>query len=141
MNPNESAGPAANVGVRLSTLWVFMMFNYLYCDVITLFDPTIASDLAPAALLAAAFLMEIPIAMVLLSRVLRHRRSRWANIVAGSFLTLVQVGTLFVGGGPAPYYLFFSAIEIGCLLFIIATAWRWASPGNQIVDARSAVAG
>ena len=25
--------------VILSTLWVFVTFNYLYCDVLTLFDP------------------------------------------------------------------------------------------------------
>ena len=108
--------------VRLSTLWVFMLLNYLYCDIMTSFDPTVSTDLSRDALLAASFLMEIPIAMVLLSRVLKYRPNRWANIVAGMFLVVVQVSTLFVGSGPTAYYVFFSAIEIACLLFIVWTA-------------------
>jgi hypothetical protein len=117
-----------DVKVRLSTLWVFMLFNYLYCDVLTGFDPTVPRDLNRDALLAASFLMEIPIAMVLLSRMLRYRPNRWSNIIAGAFMAVVQVSTLFVGSGPTAYYVFFSAVEIACLLFIVWTAWRWAEP-------------
>src|ERR1035437_2238486 len=117
-----------DVKVRLSTLWVFMLLNYLYCDVLTGFDPTVPRDLNRDALLAASFLMEIPIAMVLLSRMLRYRPNRWSNIIAGAFMAVVQVSTLFVGSGPTAYYVFFSAVEIACLLFIVWTAWRWAEP-------------
>jgi len=116
-----------DVKVRLSTLWVFMLLNYLYCDVLTGFDPTVPRDLSRDALLAASFLMEIPIAMVLLSRILKYRPNRRANVIVGAFLVLVQVSTLFIGT-PTTYYLFFSAIEIACLLFIAWTAWRWAEP-------------
>ena len=45
-------------------------------------------------------------------------------------MTVVQVATLFVGT-PTTYYLFFSAIEIACLLFIVWTAWRWATPASD----------
>ena len=117
-----------DVKVRLSTLWVFMLLNYLYCDVLTGFDPTVPRDMSRDALLAASFLMEIPIAMVLLSRMLRYRPNRWSNIIAGAFMAVVQVSTLFVGSGPTAYYVFFSAVEIACLLFIVWTAWRWAEP-------------
>ncbi len=116
-----------DVTVRLFTLWVFMLLNYLYCDVITGFDPTVPRDLSRDALLAASFLMEIPIAMVLLSRVLNYRPNRWANVVAGAFMAFVQVSTLFIGTATL-YYAFFSAIEIVCLLFIVWTAWRWTEP-------------
>jgi hypothetical protein len=117
-----------DIKVRLSTLWVFMLLNWLYCDVMTSFDPTVPKDLSRDALLAASFLMEIPIAMVLLSRVLKYRPNRWANIVVGVFMAVVQVGTQFVGSGPTAYYVFFSVIEVACLLFIVWTAWRWAEP-------------
>jgi hypothetical protein len=120
-----------DVRVRMSTLWVFMLFNYLYCDVMTAFDHALAKNLTPDALLAASFLMEIPIAMVLMSRTLNQRRNRWANILTGAFMTVVQVGSLFVGT-PSTYYLFFSAIEIACLLFIVWTAWRWAEPAPDM---------
>jgi hypothetical protein len=116
-----------DIRVRLSTLWVFMLFNYLYCDVVTGFDHTLTMSLSPDALLAASFLMEIPIVMIVLSRVLTFRPNRWLNVLAGAFMTLAQVGSFFVGA-PAHYYVFFSAIEIACLLFIVWTAWRWANP-------------
>ena len=116
-----------DVKARLSTLWVFMLFNFLYADVMALFDPGLSSRMTQEALLAASFLMEIPIAMVLLSRLLRYRPNRWANVMAGAFMAIVQGSTLFIGG-PTLYYVFFSAIEIPCLLFIIWTAWRWAEP-------------
>jgi hypothetical protein len=117
-----------DVKVRLSTLWVFMLLNYLYCDVLGLFDPGLPKNLTQEALLAASFLMEVPIAMVLLSRMLKYRPNRWANVIAGAFMALVQVSTLFVGTAPTAYYVFFSVIEIACLLFIVWTSWRWAEP-------------
>ena len=119
-----------DIRVRLSTLWVFMLFNYLYCDVMTGFDRTLPKNLTPDALLAASFLMEIPIAMVFLARTLKDRPNRWANILAGAFMTVVQVATLFAGT-PTTYYVFFSAIEIACLLFIVWTAWIWARPAPE----------
>ncbi len=125
--------------VRLSTLWVFMLFNFLYADVMALFDPGIPADaMTREALLAASFLMEIPIAMIVASRVLKQRPNRWANVMAGAFMAIVQAGSLFVGSGPTPYYVFFSAIEIPCLLFIVWTAWRWAEPTSAVPSATSA---
>ncbi len=120
--------------VRLSTLWVFMLLNYLYCDVLGLFDPGLPKNLTQEALLAASFLMEIPIAMVVLSRVLKHRPNRWANVIAGSFMAVVQASTLFVGSAPTTYYVFFSVIEVACLLVIVGSAWRWSgsAPATQL---------
>jgi Family of unknown function (DUF6326) len=117
--------------VRLSTLWVFMLLNYLYCDVLGLFDPGMPKNMTQDALLAASFLMELPIAMVLLSRALKYRPNRWANVIAGAFMAVVQVSTLFIGT-PTLYYVFFSAIEIASLLFIVWTAWRWVEPVASI---------
>src|SRR4029078_11728306 len=85
--------------VVLSTLWLCATLNYLYCDVVTLMDPTLLKqflagniagiEVSPAFLLAAGALVEIPIAMVLLARVL-GRSNPWANILAGVVMTLVQ---------------------------------------------------
>ena len=112
--------------LALSTLWVFLMFNYLYCDVLTLTDPVKQSgpQLTQGFLLGASILMEIPIVMVILSRILKYRINRWANIIAGTIMVAVQILTLFIGI-PTIYYVFFSAIEITCALFIIWYAWKW----------------
>ncbi len=58
---------------------------------------------------------------------MKYRPNRWLNIIAGAFMALVQVSTLFIGT-TTPYYVFFSAIEIACLLFIVWSAWSWAEP-------------
>jgi Family of unknown function (DUF6326) len=121
-----------DVRVRLSMLWVFLMFNYLYADVMALFDPGIAGDaMTGTALLAASFLMEIPMAMVLLSRTLTMRPNRWANVIAGTLMAVVAVSTLLFVGPPTSYYVFFGAVEIPCLLFIVWTAWRWTTPAES----------
>jgi len=80
-------------------------------------------------------LMEIPIAMIVASRLLPYRANRLANIVAGIILTLVN-GVLtyvppFLGARtPAlPEYLFFATIETVCTSIIIWRAWTW-SPNN-----------
>ena len=123
-----------DVKFRLSTLWVFMLFNYLYADVMAGFDPEIPRNMSREALLAFSFLMEIPVAMVLLSRVLKYRPNRWANLLAGAFMAVVAVSALLIGGTTL-YYAFFSAIEIPCLLFIVWTAWRWAAAEPVVANA------
>jgi len=122
---------------RVSTLWIFAMFNYLYCDVMSLMDPGFLKQylngnvggmqLTPGFFLGAAILMEIPTAMVFLSRVLNYRANRWANIIAGTIMTVVQFSTLFFGSSPTIYYIFFSIIEIASTLFIVGYAWKWTN--------------
>ena len=126
-------------GARLSLLWVFAVLNYLYCDLLGLTDAAMLKQYLTGTvegvhftqgfLLAAGLLMEIPIAMVVLSSFLPHAASRWANIIAGSVMTLVQIGSLMLGR-PTIYYAFFSAVEIACTVFIVVYAWRWRPRRN-----------
>ena len=127
---------------RLSLLWVFAILNYLYCDLLGLMDPDslkqyLTGDIngiqiTQGFLLSAALLMEIPIAMVLLSSVLPHRASRWANIIAGTVMTLVQIGSLFMGSGPTAVYAFYSGVEIACTALIVWYSWRWLTPQDSV---------
>ncbi|MBV8194603.1 MAG: hypothetical protein JOY80_03665 [Candidatus Dormibacteraeota bacterium] len=129
------------MNTKLSTLWIFATLNYLYCDVVTLMDPTLLKgflagniggmDVSQAFLLAGAVLVEIPISMVLLSRVLAGRPNRWVNIVAGAVMTVVQVASLFAKT-PAPYYVFFSVLEIAATSAIVVSAWRWRVAGERL---------
>jgi hypothetical protein len=121
--------------VILSTLWIFATLNYLYCDVVGLMDSDLLRQyltgsvngiqMTQGFLLAAGILVEIPIAMVLMSRVLRYSANRWANIAAGSVMTTVQVLTLVLTPSRA-YYVFFSVIEVACTAFIVWYAWMWS---------------
>jgi hypothetical protein len=127
--------------VILSTLWIFAMFNYLYCDIMTVMNPVQLKQLLTGTangitmnenfLLGAAILMQIPIAMILLSRILKYKSNRLANIIAGTIMSAVQIMSLFVGtNSPTIYYLFFSTVEIACTLFIVWYAWKWVKPEN-----------
>jgi hypothetical protein len=135
MNTNtENSG--TDLKVRLSTLWLFATLNYLYCDVVTVMDPqklkqfiagTVGGmEITPGFLLGAGVLVEIPIAMVLLSRVLKYRFNRWTNIIAGIIMTVVQILTL-LPSAPTIYYTFFSIIEIASTSLIVWYAWKWAN--------------
>jgi len=117
----------------LSTLWIFVMFNYIYADILMLIvNPAMyqkaAAAMTPVVVLALAILMEIPIAMMLLSRVLPYRANRWANIIAGVESSAFVAVTL--RGNVPYYYVFFASLEIACTLFIVWFAWSWRSPQN-----------
>ena len=123
---------------RLSLLWIFALLNYLYADVVALFaivgSPNLAEapHLPPWALLGSAMLMEIPIAMILASRLLPFRANRLANIVTGAILTLINASLTFIPplvGARTPAlaeYLFFATIETICTSFIVWRAWTWS---------------
>ncbi len=130
-----------DIRTRLSTLWLFATLNYLYCDVVTLMDPqklrqfaagTVGGmEITQGFLLGAGVLVEIPIAMVLLSRILKHQPNRWANVIAGLVMTAVQIATL-LPSQPTPYYVFFSVVEIATTALIIGYAWKWYGSEAQI---------
>jgi hypothetical protein len=128
MNTNIKTTGMQDRKVVFSTLWIFATLNYLYADVFTgFFDPTakeVTMAMPAGMVLVFAVLMETAIAMVLLSRILKYRVNRWANIFAGVLHTAAVSWSLF-DGTPAPYYIFFAAIEIACTVFIVWYAWRW----------------
>jgi len=134
--------------VILSTLWIFVLFNYVYADVYTLvFNPVLQKEATKELLsgyvgsiqitqgfvLVTAILMETAIAMVLLSRVLPYRANRWANIIAGVLQTAFVAWSLFGGTPPSPFYAFFATIEIACTVFIVWYAWTWPHPEGGVL--------
>jgi len=135
-----------NVGMdikeKLSLLWIFLLFNYLYCDYLGMFDAGILAEImggtvggmviGPMFLISAAIFMEIPIAMILLSRFLKRRVNRVFNIVAGLIMIAGQLGSLFVGE-PALYYSVYSVLEVLTLVYIVWVAWSWPQNGMTLV--------
>ena len=129
MNANEPT-TGMDMKANLSALWIFVLFNMIYADIISLMDPVSpirkvmgGAPMPPGGLLAGAILMETPIAMVLLSRVLKHRANRWANIIVGG-INMVAV----IVGGQGPFYIFFAAIEVMCISLIVWYAWTCPNP-------------
>jgi hypothetical protein len=137
MNSINKTTGMEDMRVKLSVLWIFVMFNYIYADIVTLMDPVVLKELmtgyagslqiTEGFLLGASILMEIPIAMVVLSRILKYRENRWANIIAGTIKTAAVLLSMFVGK-PTLYYIFFGTIEIVCTSLIVWYAWKWTNP-------------
>lgn len=124
-----------NQKVILSTVWIFVTVNYIFCDVLSHMNPEflkmlledgelLGSPVNQKFLLHAALFMEIPFIMILLSRVLNYKANRLVNIIAGSIMSAAQVASLFVGSSEL-HYTFYSVIEISGTLFIVWYAWRW----------------
>jgi hypothetical protein len=118
---------------RLSTLWIVVMFNMLFADVLTLYIPeyaqevvagTTSVEITEGLMLAMAVLIEIPIAMIILSRVLGDTANRRVNIAAAVFTAVFIVG----GGELVLHYLFFAAVEIVCLALIVWSVWKRPIP-------------
>ena len=133
---SEKKTDKMNVKEKMSVLWIVVMFNMLFADVLTLFIPEHLEEiltrstpvqLTQELMLVMAIIIEIPIAMIFLSRVLKYRSNRWANIIAGVITILFVVG----GGSLVLHYIFFAAIEVVCLSLIIGYAWKWPKQEGQ----------
>lgn len=135
MNTNKKTTEMLDMKTRLSALWLFAMLTYTYGDVVTLMDPVKhgSIELTEGFLLGGSIFMMIPISMVLLSRILKYRASRWASIIAGSIMTVALTLTLFVAV-PTMYYAFFTVIEIACTALIVWYAWNWRNPEGSPVN-------
>lgn len=127
-----------DIKVKLSLLWIVVMFTMVFADIVGFMNPGVLKDMMNGAvgfqitqgiLLVIAVLIEIPIAMIFLSRVLNHKINRWANIIASVITILFVIG----GGSPYLYYIFFASVEVICMLVIIWLAWNWKIPEKDIV--------
>jgi hypothetical protein len=123
--------------VKLSTLWIIVMLNMIYADILGFMSPGFLKgvmtgyaegvQITEGLLLVAAIILQIPITMIFLSRVLEYRANRWANIIAGAITIAFVIG----GGSLDLHYLFIGTIEVVCMSLIIWFAWKWPKPGGS----------
>lgn len=112
----------------LSTAWIFVLLNMLFRDIHEVFRPGMLEELLTASavgegmMLVGGLMVELPIAMVLLSRLLPHAANRWLNVGAG----LLMMATV-VAFNLSPNWddVLFMAAELLGLALIVWTAWRW----------------
>lgn len=118
----------------LSTLWIFVMLNYIYADLAPMIFSPVAQNGATRTkegfVLGFAVFMESAIVMVLLSRVLAYGVNRWVNIIAGVLHAAIISWSLFAGSPPS-HYIFSATIIIACTLFIVWYAWTWPNPEGR----------
>jgi hypothetical protein len=128
-----------NIKLVIASLWIALMFVYLYADFLSLYRPglidrIIAGYMGPfkasqTALALAGLLMLVSIVMVPLSLILPAGKNRWVNIVTGLLLTLVGIANLL--GDIWIYYLIYGLVEIVITLTIVTLSLRWPRAANS----------
>lgn len=123
--------------ILISTIWVFVLINMIYADIIGMLKPgyvenltKISRELSPETVLMFSIFMEVPIIMILLSRVLDYQTNRIANLIAVPISILwVVVPALMPSLGTTPLsYVFFATIEVISMSLIFWIAWKWPKP-------------
>lgn len=123
---------SSRVGVRarLATMWVVIMFFYLYNDVFMLLRTVRSGGSASAnppselQLLVYAMIITPAALMPLLCFVMKPALVRWVNIVIGAAYFGVIVWTV-LPAGTSWFYRYIGVVENGVTLALIWTAWRW----------------
>ena len=120
--------------VKLSLLWIFVVLNIAYADILSLMDATSpirkimeGSPMPSGGLIAGAILMETSIVMVILPWILPYKVNRWVTILIAA-INIFAVVT----GGHGLYYVFFASVEVVSMLLIIWFAWKWTNSAVKV---------
>ena len=140
MNSSGKITGKIDTKVLLSTLWIVVMINMLKADILSLYIPGVLDEMAKFAgetpitqlMLGGAIMMEISIAMIFLSRVLKDRVNRWVNII----VSVITIAFVVGGGSTYPHYIFIATIEVVCMLLILWFAWKWSVSPADAPDAK-----
>lgn len=113
-----------SVKERVSLLWVVVMINMIFADIYgMMFTDAMGAVPVVSQILILIFAMinEIPIAMIFLSRVLKGRANKIANIAAG----VITILFIIAGGSLNIAYVFFAVVEVTAILWIIRLACQF----------------
>ncbi|EDX82808.1 hypothetical protein S7335_1111 [Synechococcus sp. PCC 7335] len=122
---------AMEMKAKLSNLWIFYLFNTIFRDIHEFIEPGFIEQVMTGTfngiqitenlLLFGGFVAEVPISMVLLSRLLPYGTNRWANIIAAVITLAFELNN----GTTDLDDTFHLILKMVALLFIIWLAWRW----------------
>jgi len=112
--------------VLLSTLWIVIMFNMIVRDLHEFLregyiEQMMSLQIPEINMLFYGFVAQVPILMILLSRILKNKANKWYNTGAAVITSLGFLSTL-----PSADMdnVFFVLVENLLLLIIIRTAWK-----------------
>jgi hypothetical protein len=120
------------VRVKISALWVSLLFLYAYGDIFGFFKPGQIEDvikgeisgieITEGFLFAISVYISIASVMVFLTLVLKPVAARWSNAI----LAILYIASIVAAAiGESAYYWFLSAVETAMLLLIVRYAWTW----------------
>lgn len=118
----------------LFTLWIFILLNMIFRDLHQLGKKSFMEEILTGVvngveitdqlMLIGGFMTEIPILMMLMSRILNDRINKWTNIIA-SLLTMFVLATGLRSADMDD--IFFMFFEFAAFTAIIGIAWRLPS--------------
>lgn len=113
----------------LSTLWIFVLFNMVFRDLHEFLkdgyiQEMMSLEITQEVALLYGGIAEIPIAMVVLARLLKNKINRWANAFAA---TITSLGLLSTIPSADMDDVFFTIMNMIALLSIIRVAWKLPS--------------
>ncbi|MEM6839358.1 MAG: DUF6326 family protein [Cyanobacteria bacterium P01_C01_bin.120] len=118
----------------LSTLWMFYLVNVIFRDIHEFVEPGFIEQamtgtlngiqITEPLLLFRGLVAAVPIAMILLSRLLPYGANRWANIIAAAITLAFEINN----GTTDLDDTFHLVMKIAALSFIVWSAWRWRNP-------------
>ena len=138
MNTNEMSTKILedvkiNVKLKISALWIAMLFVFAYVDIFAFYRPDIIEgimagkvavfEINQTFLFLTTLYILIPSIMVFLSLVLKPKVNRFTNIIV-AVLYIVTILASCIGETWA-YYIFGSIVESLLLLLIVWYAWKW----------------
>jgi len=131
-NTTEMEDVKINVKIKLSALWVALMFFYLYNDVFGTFRQDQVENVLSGKMalnqvtgFGVAILMAIPILMIFLSLALPAKVNRRVNIIIGIAYFVVLLLFNLVPGELWAYYAFYEILEAVFIALIVWHAWKW----------------
>ncbi len=106
----------------ISTLWIVVMLNIAFADIFSFMLPVVAAPFPATQVIMFGFaiILEIPIAMIILSRVLKNKVNRWVNTIA----SVITIAFCIGGGSLTLHYIFFAAMEVVCMAIIVWLVWK-----------------
>ncbi len=116
-----------NIKVKLSTLWIIVLLNLLFADILSIIIELVNKNTLDIlgevtfTMAIAAIITNIPILMIYFSRSLSYKVNRILNMIASCITILFVVG----GGSLLPHYIICASIEVVTLIIILKTAWKW----------------
>ena len=121
----------------LSTLWIFVLMNMVFRDLHQFGNKGFLEEMMSGEvngvviteqlMLVGGILAEVPILMVLLSRILNNKVNKWTNIIAGT----ITMG-VFATSIPAADMddIFYMIIEVVAILWIFKISWTLPKPSE-----------
>jgi hypothetical protein len=132
MNTNiKTARILQDVQIKLSALWVAIMFIWQQGDVLRLYsgDFIVGEDIGDSLIsqemmwMVSAIWMTIPVVMLFLSLTLKYKANRWVNIIVAIFFVILNLVGL--PSYPWGYDRFLIIVGLVFNVLIVWYAWKW----------------